>query len=201
MGLDSGAWVRGPYAGPSRCFRLRMGMRRFAVPTFMRLEPVYLLAPKKQPPTRRAFLVFAGGFAGGALLGGACGYSLGTMSAASPVPSSAGGPDSAKSDDLPSSGDARLDALRRLAVKAPIEELVGVWADWWGEFDFNYGKDPILWQGLDRLAVWAMEHPVHATRPLLGVLVQLGRQDRREGMLPLRRLVPDLERLHKSKPR
>src|SRR5262245_48568230 len=85
----------------------------------MRLEPVFLVAPKPKPPsipTRRAFLFIGISFAAGSTIGTACGYTLGRASVS--------GDPGAGGELPPSSGDADLDELRRLAIAAPIEELV-----------------------------------------------------------------------------
>jgi hypothetical protein len=165
----------------------------------MRLEPVYLLAPKKTPPTRRAFLVFAGGFAGGALLGGACGYSLGAMGSAGGAAAASGGAEAAKGEELPSSGDARLDALRRLAVKAPIEELVANWNPFCASFVFDYFKDPVLWRGADRLVAWALANPSATDVSMLNTLLQVVRGDARTGTESLRGQEQALRRLRSER--
>ncbi len=118
----------------------------------MKLEPVYLVAPKRVPsmPTRRAFLIAGGTFVLGSGLGGACGYAMG---AGVPVDANAKASDGGAPGDgeLKPSGDVELDELRRLAVKAPIEELVErrqVFVDCLFQ---DYPKDAILWRGATRL--------------------------------------------------
>ena len=109
----------------------------------MRLDPVYLVAPKKKPPsipTRRAFLIAGGTFLAGAAAGGACGYSAGATNVGE-------GQDALP----PASGDAELDELRRLALKAPIEELAGRWLYFGDVFSKSYREDPFLPKGIDRL--------------------------------------------------
>lgn len=107
-------------------------------------EAVYLAAPKVKDaamPTRRAFLIAGCTFSLGTAVGGACGYSLGA--AATPSTPTV-------EDELKPSGDVELDELRRLAIKAPLEELVqkrqifmvSLW---------EYKTDDILWRGVDRL--------------------------------------------------
>ncbi len=81
----------------------------------MKLNPVYLLAPKPKPqsiPSRRAFLIAGGTFLAGVGLGGACGYAAGARGSAD------------VGDELKPTGDANLDRLRWLAVGATIEELI-----------------------------------------------------------------------------
>jgi hypothetical protein len=97
-------------------------------------------------PTRRAFLVAGATFTFGAALGGACGYSIGAASvpaAAQPDPVDA---------PLEPSGDADLDELRRLAVKAPIEELIEKRLWFLRSIGAVYRRDDILWEGLVRLS-------------------------------------------------
>lgn len=113
----------------------------------MRLDPVFLVAPKPTPPsmpTRRAFLVAGATFSFGVAIGGACGYSVGAARAAAAAP--AGEP------ELESSGDADLDELRRLAVKAPIEELIERRLVFLSCVAKEYRRDAILWLGVERLA-------------------------------------------------
>ncbi|MCA8966690.1 MAG: hypothetical protein KDC48_17550 [Planctomycetes bacterium] len=146
----------------------------------MRIDPVFLVAPKPAPkavPTRRAFLMAGGAFAFGSMIGGACGYSLGVAQGA-PVEATA---EKGGGEELGSSGDARLDALRRLAVKAPIEELVKNWNEWFAYFDTEYQSDPVLWRGMDRLAEWATANPNKASFELLTALVAASLQDKRLG--------------------
>lgn len=111
----------------------------------MRLDPVFVVAPKPKPPTmptRRAFLLAGATFTFGAAVGGACGYSVGAERAVG----------DAGEEDLASSGDHELDELRRLAVKAPIEELVEKRMIFLNSFTKVYPRDPYLWTGAGRLA-------------------------------------------------
>ena len=111
----------------------------------MRLEPVFLVAPRPKPPsmtTRRAFLLAGGTFAVGAAVGGACGYSIGAKAEAG----------AAEGDlELAPSGDVELDELRRLAVKAPISELVEKRLVFLNCVTKIYPKDLVLWRGVARL--------------------------------------------------
>lgn len=107
---------------------------------------VYLVPPDPTPPsmpTRRAFLIAGVTFAFGAAAGGACGYSIGA----------AGAVDAAVADDreLEPSGDADLDELRRLAVKAPIEELIEKRLVFLSCVAQDYRRDGVLWSGVERL--------------------------------------------------
>jgi hypothetical protein len=109
----------------------------------MRLDPVYLVAPKKKPPsipTRRAFLIAGGTFLAGAAAGSACGYSSGSANVGAQ-------PD----DDALKTGNAGLDELRRLALKAPIEELYGKWFTLLSAVNDTYTDDTILWGGVKRI--------------------------------------------------
>jgi hypothetical protein len=110
----------------------------------IRLEPIYLLAPKpKQPsvPTRRAFLIAGGTFFAGIGLGGACGYAAG----------SARSDGETAADALMPTGDADLDELRRLAIEAPIEELTSQWFPFLTLLHDTYQSDEVLWQGAKRI--------------------------------------------------
>lgn len=112
----------------------------------MRLDPVLLAAPNAPPaliPTRRAFVLGGAMFATGLSLGGACGYAIGSRRADEPGEQ--------KEEEQASSGDADLDELRRLAVKAPIEELVKHRATFLMYISRTYRRDSILWRGVDRL--------------------------------------------------
>lgn len=115
----------------------------------MRLDAVFVVAPKPQPPsmpTRRAFLIAGSTFATGALLGGACGYSIGAaMNSSSSTASPAAEP------ELVPSGDVELDYYRELAVKAPISDLVNERLNFLNALTKVYPKDEILWRGVARL--------------------------------------------------
>ncbi|MBL8724819.1 MAG: hypothetical protein JNK49_12285 [Planctomycetes bacterium] len=113
----------------------------------MRIEPVYVLAPKAQVrtmPTRRAFLMAGGALLVGTAVGGACGYSLGAQNSA--------GERGDSETERKSSGDALLDELRRLAVDAPVAELVERSMFYLGSLTDAYREDAILWAGVGRLA-------------------------------------------------
>lgn len=114
----------------------------------MRLDPVFVVAPPPTPPsmpTRRAFLVAGATFACGAAIGGACGYSIGAASAAQAQPADPA------TDELAPSGDLELDELRRLAVKAPIEELIEKRLVFLNCLFADYPRDAVLWRGAGRL--------------------------------------------------
>ena len=129
----------------------------------MRIEPIYLLGQRPEPPsipTRRAFLFIGSSFVVGLGLGGACGYSLGA--------SSKGGDGKGDPEpELEPSGNAELDELRRLAVKAPIEELVEQWIYFIDLYSMDYRKDPVLPKGVERLATFAETTPGFDQRRVL----------------------------------
>ncbi len=110
----------------------------------MKLDPVYLVAPSSAPsmPTRRAFLIAGTTFTLGTAVGGACGYSIGAARSTDAAPAE---------QDLPPSGDVELDELRRLAVKAPIEELVEKRNNFLASLSRDYRNDEVLWRGVERL--------------------------------------------------
>jgi len=133
----------------------------------MRLEPVLLVAQDAPPatmPTRRAFLFGGAMFATGLSLGGACGYAFGSRRADVPAP---------VSDDFEKSGDADLDELRRLAVKAPIEELVKHDMLFIRSATVVYPNDRFLWRGLRRLAEEVIAKQNYPNRRIAaGILIQ-----------------------------
>ncbi len=143
----------------------------------MRLEPVFVVAPKAAPSmsTRRAFLLAGGTFAAGATLGGACGYAMGSQAAAdagsTAAPPSA---DPAADEPLKPSGDVELDELRRLAVKAPIDELVKQERIFLTYFGRHYRNDEILWRGVERLCAEVLKRADYPERRIAaGVLAQM----------------------------
>lgn len=160
--------------------------------TTMRIDPVYLVAPKPSPtppPTRRAFLAIGTTFGIGSLVGGACGYSVGTHRDASDPPTAAITPPPSVADPeaVPPTNDATLLALRRMAVEAPIADLVANWNPWFMEFSFDYTKDPVLWRGMDRLAQWAIDNLATADLDLLTALAMMSQAEWRGEDTALRR--------------
>jgi len=136
----------------------------------MKLDAVFLVAPKPKPPsipTRRAFLIAGGMFATGAMLGGACGYSIGAAVAPGPAVE----PGKEPEPDLVPSGDVELDELRRLAVKAPIEELVERASRFLQMRVQSYKTDAILWRGVDRLSREVSEGTNPLVTPVLASAV------------------------------
>ncbi len=113
----------------------------------MRLEPVYLVAPKPKPPsmpTRRALLGMGVALLAGGGIGSACGYALGwrQRAAAADLPGEV---------DTPS-GDPEVDELRRLAVQAPIEELMAQALPFLLAMDGDHRHDAVAWRGVGRIA-------------------------------------------------
>lgn len=150
----------------------------------MRLDPVFVIAPipsVPSMPTRRAFLFAGSTFAVGVTLGGACGYAVGVGSAPAADPAGGGvqggDPAQAGNEELPKSGDAELDELRRLAVKAPIEELVENRLVFVNATFMDYPLDRLLWQGVERLADYlikggTVEGRAQFAKALAGVIEQ-----------------------------
>ncbi|MBL8727224.1 MAG: hypothetical protein JNM25_02255, partial [Planctomycetes bacterium] len=88
-------------------------------------------------PTRRVFLLAGITFAVGTAAGGWSGYAIGAA---------------AGDGELEPTGDADLDELRRLAVKAPIEELLAKRLVFLNCLFEDYPRDRILWSGARRIA-------------------------------------------------
>ncbi len=133
----------------------------------MRLDPVFVVAPKPVPPTvptRRAFLVAGATFVFGAAVGGACGYSAGVASVAAKSADPAAA-------ELEPSGDLELDELRRLAVKAPIEELIEKRLWFLRSVGAIYRRDDVLWEGLVRLSEAVRSNPKFPDRLITARLI------------------------------
>lgn len=110
-------------------------------------------------------------FIAGTSLGGACGYAMGSQQTGGVV---AGPEEKPKDEPLVSSGNAELDELRRLAVKAPIEELMGLAPAFVDEVRSQYGQDPVLWQGVARICDAVLAgHQVGNTRLFARSLAQV----------------------------
>ena len=129
----------------------------------MRLEPVYLLAPKPKPPsipTRRAFLVAGGTLLAGLGVGAASGYA---------AAASAAGQDGEQATRYGDPSARILDELHRLAVDAPIDELVARWIYFVDSFGTNYREDPILPEGMARLCESVLTEPSLDGRALMAL--------------------------------
>ena len=145
----------------------------------MRLDPVYVVAPRpasQSMSTRRAFLFASGTFAFGATLGGACGYAVGA-SAAPPVEPAAEPPttqpstEPALDEPLKPSGDVELDELRRLAVKAPIDELIKNRVAFLTLLGRRYPSDEVLWRGVQRLADEVLKRSDYPSRRIAAMSI------------------------------
>jgi hypothetical protein len=90
--------------------------------------------------TRRAFVIAGATFALGAAAGGSYGYSL-ALAESLPM----------RAAELLPSGDGELDELRRLAVEAPVAELVQHRLDFTHGLFRDHPHDPVLWRGIGRL--------------------------------------------------
>jgi hypothetical protein len=151
----------------------------------MRLEPVYLVAPKPKPPmmTRRRALLLAGSMlATGLGVGCAGGYWLGTPSHDAQQP--------------PPPEDTTLRELRRLATDAPVAELLTNWSTFLGMLNDTYPHDAVLWRGAERLgeAIVADENLVDRRR-MAAWLVQVITTAESDAARALDRLVPPLQRI------
>jgi hypothetical protein len=84
-------------------------------------------------------------FVTGGVIGSACGYAAGRAGQAKPV-------DASTTEELQPTGNADLDEMRRLAVKAPIEELMGHAWSFLRAVAQEYRDDEIAWRGVGRIA-------------------------------------------------
>ncbi|MGE3351896.1 MAG: hypothetical protein AB7O84_09155 [Planctomycetota bacterium] len=126
--------------------------------------------------SRRAFFGMGIAFVVGSAIGSACGYSVGSRAAAT-----AAGRDGDE-DPLTPTGDADLDELHRLAVVAPIEELMGAAQTYLMLMSRTYRSDRVLWRGFERIARELVDVTVEADRPLCVFAAQVVEQ----GETPLR---------------
>jgi hypothetical protein len=79
----------------------------------------------------------------------------------------------------PSSGDADLDELRRLAMVAPARELLDQHVEFLAGRDRHYCGDPFLWHGIRRLCLMVPGMPDGTSRRLLAkMLIQAIEQQR-----------------------
>lgn len=136
----------------------------------MRFDQACFVAPKpKVPsiPTRRAFLIAGGLFTVGTALGGACGYSAGYQAGATDASGTLPPekPTTPEEIVLKPSGDIELDELRRLAVKAPLDDLFAK-APLFLSLRLDYQKDEILWLGIARIATEIVNNPQRRVAPL-----------------------------------
>jgi len=145
-----------------------------------------LSAPPSTVPTRRVFVMAGVTFLVGTTTGGWWGYAAGSAVAAS----------EREAAELAPTGDADLDELRRLAVKAPIEELLEQRLVFIGCLFREYPKDKILWGGAKRIAEALIEGRHIAERRLFSrFLAQVIEQHPIEFTEPLLPLAPQLRKL------
>lgn len=102
--------------------------------------------PNSAPSTtmRRAFLFAGATFFAGAAIGGGGGFVLGLSGPAK----RGAGSEVEVGPDL----DEELEELHRLAVRAPIEELLEFRLAFLQCLIIEHHRDPVLWRGVDRLA-------------------------------------------------
>ena len=99
-------------------------------------------------------------------------------------------------EEIVPSGDAGLDELRRLAVKAPLEELVEHRLEFVVMFPREYPLDEILWRGLERLCDAVTERETFPDRRLFSRYVcQIIESGDPRLSKALRHRVPGLRRL------
>lgn len=107
-------------------------------------------------PARRALIISALTFALGTTVGGVWGY----RSAFSAEQLNASGTPTEEP------GDSELAELRRLAKTAPIDELLEWRLVFVNSLTKDYPRDPILWQGMYRLAMATIERQSFKDRAL-----------------------------------
>lgn len=105
----------------------------------MEVEPVYVVVAdaSTNAPSRRSFLAAGLAFACGGALGSTSGFVAAQWS-------SAGAKSGAR--------DEELERLRRLAVLAPVDELLDEGWTFLARLGCDYREDPDLWRGFERLA-------------------------------------------------
>lgn len=145
-----------------------------------------LSAPPSTVPTRRVFVMAGVTFLVGTTTGGWWGYAAGSEAAAS----------EREAAELAPTGDADLDELRRLAVKAPIEELLEQRLMFVGCLFQEYPKDKVLWGGAMRIAEALLEGREVPERNLFArFLAQVIERNDPEFTAPLLHLAPRLREL------
>ncbi|MFK7742289.1 MAG: hypothetical protein AB8H80_18390 [Planctomycetota bacterium] len=103
----------------------------------------------------------ATGLAGASVICGGCSYAKGDAHSEPQTISLRAEPNLTQSRPSlpPSSGDAELDELRRLALEAPIEELAHNWLYFLDSFGKSYRTDEYLPSGLGRFARHILKTP------------------------------------------
>jgi hypothetical protein len=128
-------------------------------------------------------------FAFGASLGGACGYAAGAQARGDGVAAPG-------DEELKPSGDFELDELRRLAVKAPIEELIQHRKTMLVFMSRTYRSDKFLWQGAKRIADYLLNTPSYSERRIASLsLIQLIEKGDRKFAASLDHYIPELRKV------
>lgn len=136
-----------------------------------------------QVPNRRAFLIAGATFAVGAWLGIEGGYAVAVARAGAKC----------AAPELPPTDDADLAEMRRLAVAAPIAELVEKRLVFVSCVAGEYNEDAIVWRGVARLCeVTLADHGLTDRRLFGRFLAQMIENGPRELVAPLRDLAPQL---------
>jgi len=112
------------------------------------------------------------------LSGGALAVALSLLNGCQPVTQSRTGAQTLTQTLPAPSGNAELDELRRLAIAAPIEELVAHWLDFGDVFATSYRHDVYLPTGIERLVDHVIKTPEvdqrHMLARVLAQIIQLG---------------------------
>lgn len=136
--------------------------------------------------SRRAFVIAGATFVVGATLGGGVGYRTAVGASQADVDRPADPPPE----------DDELVELRRLAVDAPIEELIAKRAVFVNCLTQSYSDDPALWRGLKRIVEAVLADPHIQDRRVfarfLAQVIEKADRDRGGDLLPL---VPQLRAL------
>jgi hypothetical protein len=114
-------------------------LTRAAKETAVEVEPVYVVVAdaRTNAPSRRSFLAAACAFACGGLVGSASGFAAASW---------------ASSDAAAGVRDEELERLRRLALSAPVDELLDEGWTFLARLGCDYREDQDLWRGFERLA-------------------------------------------------
>ncbi len=129
-------------------------------------------------PTRRAFLLAGSTFVVGACVGGAAVHAMHAPATEEQAPT----------------GNAELDELRRLAVKAPIDELLRKGPPFMMALTTTYPGDAILWRGVGRMSD-AMVAGTDVDRKLVGAVIDAIKFLKPPETLGLQARLPKLQEL------
>jgi hypothetical protein len=162
------AYLQAHREGASPLTRVSCGANMLKAPpgrrlpeALVKLEPVYLVAPRKQTEvTRRAALLVVAAWVGSAGVGVATGAWVWRGRSHPPEPDA---------------GDSRLMWLLGLASDStPIEELVSEYLVFIAYLDRHYRSVESLWRGVERLIVFVTETaPDPSIAPMARDLIQL----------------------------